>query len=208
LQASGVLVCVYTPNFFSVERTHEFCAKEFMAFLKRDPDHRYERVVDDMGRERYAVREAHNILPIMWLSEHVLVDLNKLPPYTVRTIQYTLNFAGVSRALNDQYRAKGMSLIATQRRGTYWVQNGRRHVPVAALDNGTRPGWVQLPRFLEWTGAAHRRQHRQAAGAAAVRTGRYPIRSPRVDGDGGHRPSVPNEVKSDLHESTLRSSAR
>jgi hypothetical protein len=37
----------------------------------------------------------------------------------VRTIQYALDFANVSRPLNDQYRAKGMSLITTQRRGAY-----------------------------------------------------------------------------------------
>jgi hypothetical protein len=37
VQTSPVLVCIYTPNFFSAERTHEFCGKEFMAFLKRNP---------------------------------------------------------------------------------------------------------------------------------------------------------------------------
>jgi hypothetical protein len=120
VQASNVLVCVYSPNFFSKERTHEFCAKEFMAFLKRDPQHCYERVIDQEGHELYEVREARNILPILWLSERQLVELNKLPPYAVRTIQYTLNFAYVPRALKEQYRAKGMSLITTQRRGSYW----------------------------------------------------------------------------------------
>jgi hypothetical protein len=73
VQTSHVLVCVYTANFFSAERTHEFCAKEFMAFLKRDPQLRYERVVDNVGRERYEVHEARNILPILWLSERELV---------------------------------------------------------------------------------------------------------------------------------------
>src|SRR5262249_55637212 len=87
VQTSHVLVCVYTPNFFSADRTHEFCAKEFMAFLKRDPQHRYERMVDQGGRERFELREARNILPILWLSERELVELNKLPPYSVRTIQ-------------------------------------------------------------------------------------------------------------------------
>jgi hypothetical protein len=119
VQTSNVLVCVYTPNFFSRERTHEFCAKEFMAFLKRDPQHCYERVVDQEGHERYEVCEARNILPILWLSERVLVELNKLPPYAVHRIQYTLNFAYVPSALNDRYREKGMSLITTQRKGTY-----------------------------------------------------------------------------------------
>ena len=120
VQTSHVLVCVYTPNFFSAERTHEFCGKELMAFLKRNPKHRYERVVDQGGSERYEVREACNILPILWLGERELVELNKLPPYAVRTIQYTLNFASVPRSLNDQYRAKGMSLITTNRKSTYW----------------------------------------------------------------------------------------
>jgi hypothetical protein len=120
VQESEVLVCIYTPNFFSAERTREFCAQEFMAFLKRDPQHRYERVVDEGGHERYEVREARNILPILWLSERELVEVNKLPPHAVRTIQYTLNFAPVSRALNDKYKAKGMSLITKQKTGTYW----------------------------------------------------------------------------------------
>jgi TIR domain len=105
LQTSQVLVCIYTPNFFSAERTHEFCAKEFMAFLRRDPLHRYERVIDREGRERYEVREARNTLPILWLSEHDLVELHNLPPFAVRTIQYVLNFARVSGDLNNQYRA-------------------------------------------------------------------------------------------------------
>jgi TIR domain len=133
VQKSHVLVCVYTPNFFSAERTHEFCAKEFMAFLKRDPNHRYERVVDEGDRLRYEVRDAHNILPILWFSEHDLVDLNKLPPYAVRTIQYTLNFA--SRAVNKEYREKGMSQITTRRAGTYWqilTHLARRVVELAA----------------------------------------------------------------------------
>jgi hypothetical protein len=119
VQTSRVLVCVYTPNFFSAERTHEFCAKEFMAFLQRDPEHRYERVVDQGGCERYEVRNARNILPILWFSERQLVELNKLPPDAVRTIQYTLDLAK-KHHLNQTYRAKGMSIITTQRRGTYW----------------------------------------------------------------------------------------
>ena len=119
VQTSPVLVCIYTPNFFSAERTHEFCGKEFMAFLKRNPKHRYERVVDQGGSVRYEVREACNILPILWLSKRVLVELNKLPPYAVRTILYTLNFGTVPSSLNDQYLAKGMSLITTNRKSTY-----------------------------------------------------------------------------------------
>jgi hypothetical protein len=134
VQTSHVLVCVYTPNFFSPGRTHEFCAKEFRAFLERDPQHCYKPGVDQKGRELYdqegrklyEVREARNILPVLWLSERELVELHKLPPHAVHTIQYTLNFGNVPRtladqyrALADQYRAKGMSLITTQRRGTY-----------------------------------------------------------------------------------------
>lgn len=118
LQSSNVLVCIYSPNFFSKERTHEFCAKEFMAFLKRDPMHRYERVLDEVGLEQYEVRDPRNILPILWLSDDELVRLNKLPPYAVRSLQYTLNSA--PKALADRYKAKGMSLITRSRNATYW----------------------------------------------------------------------------------------
>jgi TIR domain len=116
LQSSRVLVCIYTPNFFSPERAHEFCAKEFMAFLKRNPALRYDREID-LGNYRYQVRGARNILPILWVGESELAAGNKLPPYAVRTIQYTLN--QLPDALSSAYREKGMSLITTRRLGTY-----------------------------------------------------------------------------------------
>ena len=46
LQITKVLVCVYSPNFFSKERRHEYCAKEFDAFLRRHTDLRYESIVE------------------------------------------------------------------------------------------------------------------------------------------------------------------
>jgi hypothetical protein len=137
VQTSHVLVCIYTPNFFSKVRTHEFCAKEFMAFLERDPRHRYERVVDEGNCERYEVREARNILPILWRSKQVLVDVNNLPPYALRTIQWTLDFPKVSRKLKDQYKEKGMWLISKTRRGTYWeILN---HLAIRIVELGACP---------------------------------------------------------------------
>ena len=117
VQTSNVLVCIYTANFFSAERVHEFCAKEFTAFLKRDPDLRYDREVGPDGRERHKLRDGRNILPVLWLSEHDLTELNKLPPYAVGAVKYALN--GAPKALNEHYQEKGMSLITTNRKGTY-----------------------------------------------------------------------------------------
>jgi hypothetical protein len=42
VQISKVLVCIYSPRFFSKLGIHEYCAKEFAAFLKRNPQTRYE----------------------------------------------------------------------------------------------------------------------------------------------------------------------
>jgi hypothetical protein len=114
VQISNVLVCVYSPNFFARDRMHEFCAKEFMAFLKRNPEHRYELVVEQ-GQHRYQWRGARNILPVLWFSESDLVELNDLPPHAVRSIQYTLNFSGEESNLNKRYKEKGMSRISTRR---------------------------------------------------------------------------------------------
>jgi hypothetical protein len=45
VQMSRVLVCIDTPNFSSKEKTREYSAKEFDAFLKRQRKPRYEEVI-------------------------------------------------------------------------------------------------------------------------------------------------------------------
>jgi hypothetical protein len=69
LQISKVLVCIYTPRFFA----DDTCAKQFAAFLKRSPHTRYEPTPDPDGNLKYQVKEARNILPVLWLSEQDLL---------------------------------------------------------------------------------------------------------------------------------------
>jgi hypothetical protein len=94
---------------------------------------------------RYEVREACNILPILWLSKRALVELNKLPPYAVRTILYTLNFGTVRSSLNDQYLAKGMSLITTNRKSAYWEILTQLATRIAELAANPLPSIVPPP---------------------------------------------------------------
>lgn len=114
VQISKVLVCIYTPRFFSKRGTHEYCAKEFAAFLKRNPQTRYVPVPDDEGQPKYQIRGARNILPVLWIGEKDLVGKpNNLPPHRVRSIQYTIN--GLGGTARDYY-AKGMRSIAVRHR--------------------------------------------------------------------------------------------
>jgi hypothetical protein len=154
VQISNVLVCVYTPSFFSRERTHESCAQEFMAFLKRDSELHYEEVIEQ-DCPRYRLHRPRNIVPVLWFGEDELVKLNKLPPYAVSTVKYTLDFPGVQQTLSEQYKKKGMSLIATRRSGTYREILGhlaRRIVELSAspLPSITPPPDIMTLRNAFW----------------------------------------------------------
>jgi len=63
------------------------------------------------------VRGARNILPILWIKERELTELNNLPPYAVRDIQYTIK--ELQADLHQIYKQQGMYLITTNRKGTY-----------------------------------------------------------------------------------------
>jgi hypothetical protein len=115
-QVSRVLVCVYSPRFFSKTRTHEYCAKEFFAFLKRQTSLRYERYIEG-DASFFRVRDVRNVIPILWYSEEVLRKSGDLPPPVVRTIQYTLN--EVASEVADAYKTKGMNTITIRRTRIY-----------------------------------------------------------------------------------------
>src|SRR5262249_4949239 len=114
LQISNALVCIYTPSFFAEDRNHEFCAKEVAAFLKRNAQTRYDATPDPEGTPRYQVREARNILPVLWISEKDLLEANsslekKLPPYLLRSIQYAIN---IPDPIASRYKEKGLRRIS------------------------------------------------------------------------------------------------
>lgn len=115
-QRVGVLVSIYSKSYFSVRRTHEYCAKEFYAFLKRAPALRVEKILDG-DKTLYRVRDAKNIVPVLWYSESDLLPDN-LPPYVIRTIVYSLN--ALDSAAKSTYKEKGLRRIATKRAGTYF----------------------------------------------------------------------------------------
>jgi TIR domain len=119
-QTSYVLVCIYSPRFFSKRRTNEFCAKEFSVFLERhkhNDELRYGPY--KWGNETLVgVQGVRNIVPVLWYSESDLQKSDDLPPPMVRTVQY--NLKKVNLDLDKLYRTKGMSRIAIRRSGTYF----------------------------------------------------------------------------------------
>lgn len=121
LQASRVFVCVYTTSFFS-KVDHQFCGKEFHGFALRSPDLGYE-TTDLDGVAQVRIRNAKNIVPILWFGERDLLPL-KLPPHAVTTITYTLNekVADVDRRVAETYRTKGLELISRRRQGTAYLE--------------------------------------------------------------------------------------
>jgi hypothetical protein len=116
IQHNRVLVCVYSPNFFSVRQNKQFCAKEFKAFLNRNPDIRYVRGPGQPGKE-FELRGARNILPIIWLRFSYLQETD-LPPYVLNKIQWALN-TPVSEEVKHRYLQVGLRKIAIERDGDY-----------------------------------------------------------------------------------------
>jgi hypothetical protein len=106
IQTSKVLVCIYTARYFH----REFCGKEFSAFLKRNGKLRYEAVLHADGTKKYRVRDARNIIPILWVGAPDLASHpDDLPPHLVRTIQHTVQQTGlVSSQLAADYEANGL----------------------------------------------------------------------------------------------------
>jgi hypothetical protein len=85
LGKSRVLVCVYTAGYFE----SAVCGREFSAFLKRNKDVWYEPVQGPDGQVKYRIRNARNIIPILWTGEPDLAR-HQLPPYLVSMIQYAI----------------------------------------------------------------------------------------------------------------------
>jgi len=116
MQRSGVLVCVYTPNFFSRLKTKEFCGQEFAAFLKRNPAIRYAPGTGKPEQE-FQLKGARNILPVVWYKLRHLQNQN-LPPYVVHSIAWALDRT-VAEQVNDHYLEAGLLRIAMERSGEY-----------------------------------------------------------------------------------------
>ncbi|HEX2826296.1 MAG TPA: toll/interleukin-1 receptor domain-containing protein [Burkholderiales bacterium] len=125
LKKSNVFVCLYSPTFFSPDRTHEYCAKEFYAFMTRAPGLRYENVI--VGSKTWvAIRDTQNIIPIQWLGELDLAPQN-LPPAVLYYIQASLNAiaAKLPQKALDLYKEEGMERLARSRGVSYsQVVNG------------------------------------------------------------------------------------
>ncbi|MHC2282154.1 hypothetical protein ACVME8_008797 [Bradyrhizobium diazoefficiens] len=116
IQRNGVLVCVYSPNFFSRLKTKEFCGQEFAAFLMRDPGIRYAPGTGEPEKE-FQLQGARNILPIVWYKLRHLQN-QKLPPYVVHSIAWTLS-TPVATQVNTRYLEAGLRRIAMERCGEY-----------------------------------------------------------------------------------------
>jgi hypothetical protein len=116
MQYNGVLVCVYSPNFFSRVKTKEFCGREFTAFLKRDPAIRFAPGTGEPEKE-FQLQGARNILPIVWYKlRHLQKD--RLPPYVLHSIAWALDRT-VPEALNLLYLGDGLRRIAMEKGGQY-----------------------------------------------------------------------------------------
>jgi hypothetical protein len=106
LERCPVLVCIYTAKYFA----SPFCAREFAAFLKRNKDVWYESVQGPDGQVKYRIRDARNIIPVLWTGEQDLARQG-LPPYVVSMIQYAIPPSGLlSGKWQDEYRKLGLRL--------------------------------------------------------------------------------------------------
>jgi hypothetical protein len=108
LAKSKVLVCIYTAKYFA----SPFCGREFAAFLKRNKRVRYESVQAPDGQVRYRIRDARNIISILWTGEWDLAThSHKLPPYLLSMMQYAIPQSGLlSDKWLNEYRERGLRL--------------------------------------------------------------------------------------------------
>jgi hypothetical protein len=108
VQTSKVLVCIYTARFFR----REFCGKEFAAFLKRHNGLRYESVQEE-GQIKYRVRDARNIIPILWVGAKDLAGHpDRLPPHLVSAIHHTIQESRqMTSRVREDYQADGLRSI-------------------------------------------------------------------------------------------------
>lgn len=113
---AGVFICIYSPQYFSKDPSHDFCAKEFATFLLREGlayDWYYHR-----GERLFGIVSSRNVFPVLWQGEPDLLDLNGVPPESVRSIKYDLQVAS-SEGYNNKYKAEGLWKIAVRRNPLY-----------------------------------------------------------------------------------------
>jgi len=103
---SHSLVCLYSTRFFDKNRQHEYCAKEFAVFLKRN-NAQYNP--DEVGGQ---FRGAQYIFPVLWIGEPDLqAVVPSLPPYAVKSIQYTYD--------HNEYVKNGLQWMMKKKRSAY-----------------------------------------------------------------------------------------
>jgi hypothetical protein len=109
IQHSGVLVCLYSPNFFSRNATKQFCGREFTAFLLRNRDAYYVKGAGD----ELQLRGARNIIPILWEHPGVMRDRDPpLPPYVLHDIQCVPALGPADLRLVQLYQSEGLRAMA------------------------------------------------------------------------------------------------
>jgi hypothetical protein len=142
-QFSKVLVCIYSPLFFSKNKFHEYCAKEFSAFLSRQK-HSYAPY--QRGNSNVVgVKGVKNIVPILWYSEKELNDSGDLPPAIIGTIQYDL--VGVASEIADAYKTKGMRKITIKRTERYHEIKGALAGLIRDRSHDPLPPLTEAPQF-------------------------------------------------------------
>jgi hypothetical protein len=111
VQQTSVLVCLYSPNFFSPLQIKQFCGKEFTAFLLRNKDVHY---VGGAGPpdEKLQLRGVRNIVPILWDDPQSMKKREiPLPPYLLNDIQDAPSVSREDADLITLYRMNGLRNI-------------------------------------------------------------------------------------------------
>jgi hypothetical protein len=115
VQHCAVLVCLYSPNFFSPPQVKQFCGKEFTAFLLRNDETYY---IGGTGSptEQLQLRGVRNIIPVIWEDPRVMSAREvPLPPYVLNAIQYVPD-TGRDTDLINLYQSEGLRKIMQGRR--------------------------------------------------------------------------------------------
>ena len=139
IQKVKVLVCIYSPNYFSPKSRHakSYCAKELFAFVQRHPSFRLE-----VANGSPLFSNTKNLVPILWYGRP---DLNMLgmPPPLLKHVQDDLNKLEDSK-LAAEYRKEGLVKFAPFPRKEKY-QNllrviARQIVEYALSDDAPPPG--------------------------------------------------------------------
>jgi hypothetical protein len=124
IQHNAVLVCLYSPNFFSQLETKQFCGKEVTAFLLRNREVHYIKA-PPRGNEELELRGWRNIVPIFWERPSIMKGRQpSLPPFVLNAIQWTPHLKRPEdssllacyqdlglRAISRRYRIKYRELV-------------------------------------------------------------------------------------------------